>query len=306
VRKLEPPAVDDNELLANLKVSTSRHARLIKDHIPAIGARYELYANKKGDPWQVEPDPSFRDVRENLLKLYSHPPVALDYLSKLRASAQGACAMCGRDGLGTLDHYLPKADYAEYSFFSRNVVPACARCNNYRGTLTRGENTNQRAVHPYFDEFLRERVMTAEFVPDWRAPRINPVPFQVTGDVAQIVQWHIDKIIRPAGIEDYYVFLWGQLISEPFKYIYHCRNVEDLRREISWLSKYEEVTGMSPNSWKSCFFHGLSNNADALTYLFTLWTDDVSIDTQALKKWKHEPLMYTETDGDSIPLRSGV
>src|SRR5690606_10227146 len=104
---------------------------------------------------------------------------------------KGACPVCGRSAVGTIDHYLPKSLYQEFSFFSCNLVPACDRCNNKRGNSARGSVVGERPIHPYFDSFLQKRVVTVHLEPDWRAPRLLPVPYRVTGDRKVLVQWHI-------------------------------------------------------------------------------------------------------------------
>lgn len=39
------------------------------------------------------------------------------------------CPFCGISELSTLDHYLPKELYPEFSVFPKNLVPSCAVCN---------------------------------------------------------------------------------------------------------------------------------------------------------------------------------
>lgn len=272
MRKLEPPEINDAGLLENLRKSRGDAAKTITPHIPDIQVRYNAYISHQGDPWIVETDHSFDPFRKQLQSLYKNPPVALAFITALRNSVQGACPVCGRDSIGTLDHYLPKASYAEFSFYSRNLIPACDRCNNARNNLVRGISYGERPLHPYFDAFAERRIMTIRAEPDWRAPRLTPIPFDVDGDELVVVQWHIENVIRPAGIDAYLTSLWGSLVNEPEPFIGSVASSEAVASNLEQLVKMEVAAGKSQNCWRSCFYHGLMINNDALDYLAGLVT----------------------------------
>ena len=270
MRKLDAPLTDDRALLERLRASDAESAIAIRPHIDAMRNRYETYEQNNGDPWRVNLDNTFANVRSELQHLYKKPVAALGFIKTLRNSLKGACPVCGRDSLGTLDHYLPKADYSEFSFFSRNLVPACDRCTNARGNDVMGPHPGQRPLHPYYDAFAQRRIMSVRLEPDWRAPCITPIPFDVTGDEFAIVQWHIDHVIRPAGIDDYLIDLWGNLVTEPTTFFSDVKGREDVLDFLNKQVGIETVHGKSHNCWRSCFYHGLALNNDAIDYLTTL------------------------------------
>ncbi|WP_300537008.1 HNH endonuclease [Sphingosinicella sp.] len=61
------------------------------------------------------------------------------------------CPFCGLTGASSLDHYLPKDAYPEYSIFSKNLVPACPDCNNLKRDIVRNDKGARAFLHPYFD-----------------------------------------------------------------------------------------------------------------------------------------------------------
>jgi hypothetical protein len=270
MRWLTPPPVNDHTALDELRGSRSANAKAVAPRLADIGARYDQYVAAQGDPWQLARDISFQPLQDQLKGLYTKPPKALSHIAALRKDIGGACPVCGRDSLGTLDHYLPKSNYAEYAFFSRNLIPACDRCNNARGNLVRGANLHERPLHPYFDTFAAARVMTVDARPDWRAPQLTPIPFSVHGTERTVVQWHIDNVIRPAGMDDYLAHLWGRLVARPSDFLGLVSTREAVRDSLLLLMVVEEASGSSPNAWRSCFYHGLANNTDALDFLVTL------------------------------------
>ena len=270
MRKLAHPVINDDDLLGQLGHSRSARAKSVAARHAEIAVRYQAYRDHRGNPWTLPEDASFVPLRPTLNHLYEVPPVALGFINSLRKSVDGACPVCGRDSLGTLDHYLPKADYSEYSFFSLNLVPACDRCNNARNNLARGANVGERPLHPYFDAFAERRVMTIRAEPDWRAPRLTPIPFDVEGDELVIVQWHIENVVRPAGIDKYLANLWGSLIGRPRTFLGATATHEAVSAKLAEQIDIEVAVGKSLNAWRSCFYHGLMIDEAALEYLITL------------------------------------
>ncbi|WP_431882095.1 HNH endonuclease [Micromonospora chalcea] len=59
--------------------------------------------------------------------------------------------MCGRVTPTTIDHFLPKDKYPEFSLFVNNLVPVCPDCNRYKSTLT-GSQEEGRFFHAYYDD----------------------------------------------------------------------------------------------------------------------------------------------------------
>ena len=270
MRKLDHPVVNDDELLVQLGRSRGTRAKAVAARRTDIAARYQAYRANHGNPWTIALDATFVPLRPSLHHLYNYPPRALEFIDSLRASVEGACPVCGRDNVGTLDHYLPKADYSEYSFFSLNLVPACSRCNNARNNLVRGVNHGERPVHPYYDAFAERRLMSIVAEPDWRAPRLTPIPFEVEGDELVIVQWHIDNIVRPSGIAGYMANLWGRLVEKPHPFLGTTATQEAVGAELAKQVELEVAAGQSLNGWRSCFYHGLMSDVATLDYLVSL------------------------------------
>lgn len=270
MRKLDRPAVNDDELLATLSRSKGKNAVAVSVRQADVLKRYTTYRDCHGDPWHVGVDTSYGHVRTSLHGLFKKPPKALGFIASLRHSLEGACPICGREGLGTLDHYLPKDDYSEYSVFSLNLIPACNRCNNAKNNLVKGDSIWERPVHPYFDDFASRRLMTIRAEPDWSAPRLTPIPYDVEGDERTVVQWHIENVIRPSGLDAYLTNLWGRLINKPQTYLGNHGTRQAVREALGRLVDIEVQTVCSYNGWRSCFYHGLMMDDAAVDHLATL------------------------------------
>lgn len=73
--------------------------------------------------------------------------------SILKRVSVARCPFCGISESSTLDHYLPKEQYPEYSVFPSNLVPCCSPCNTCKRDKILDDNTDVRLfVHPHFDQ----------------------------------------------------------------------------------------------------------------------------------------------------------
>lgn len=267
MRKIIPPGVDDKSLLERLAVSEGARARSIVGYMPDIADRYKKYEKSGGDPWSVQSTDHFMDVKAILHGLYEQPTVSLAFIDRLRSGFSGACPVCGRDALGTLDHYLPKDEYPEFSFFSWNLVPACDRCNNNKGVKFKGVCAGERALQPYFDGLASRRIITIKFRPTWKAPKLEPIAYGVRGAKRAMVQWHIDNIIKPAGISKYVIDMWGAVVENPRTFLGARRDLNDMRAKLIEHEAADVAVSKSMNSWRAAFFHGLRNCSPALNFL---------------------------------------
>lgn len=80
------------------------------------------------------------------------------------------CPSCGEEGApDTLDHYLPKDSFPEFSFSPINLVPMCSKCQTKKGKDYLSVNKSKVFLHPYYDD-CENTVFKIEFIGDLRNP----------------------------------------------------------------------------------------------------------------------------------------
>lgn len=89
---------------------------------------------------------------------YENPPKKLGDLLKERRHNHdlNECPFCGYPfSPNTLDHFLPKENWPEFSIFPNNLVPQCKDCAPTKGKKYFCE-TNQKAIfiHPIYNDLL--------------------------------------------------------------------------------------------------------------------------------------------------------
>ncbi len=81
---------------------------------------------------------------------------------KLRsASENDLCPLCAQRDVGSLDHYLPKADFPILAITPINLVPACISCNKIKLKIS-SSKAEEQTLHPYFDDVESELWLKSE------------------------------------------------------------------------------------------------------------------------------------------------
>ena len=92
-------------------------------------------------------------------------PARAIYDSLLSQSSLGKCPFCGFGQASTLDHYLPKSKYPQFSVLPFNLVPCCQDCNTGKSTAI-ATTAEGQSLHPYFDHqnFIDDQWLYAEVI----------------------------------------------------------------------------------------------------------------------------------------------
>lgn len=122
-----------------------------------LGRRNQIVAGElsKGDLMDL--------YAEGVVNSTSSPRAVYD---QILVAAQGRCPYCADIGTArTLDHYLPKSRFPQFSVHPHNLVPACRDCNTDAGAGF-PEMEDLQPIHPYLDRecFFSERWIRAEVI----------------------------------------------------------------------------------------------------------------------------------------------
>lgn len=276
MKKINPPLVDDImelHLLAKNK-NLKSHPELLNQY-DQFRSKYKEYIDNAGNPWSVNKLPINRQFKGELHRHYNHPPKGrLNFIKEYRRNLSPTiCPMCGGFGNGTLDHYLPKDSYPEYSFFSKNIIPAC-NCNSLRGTAVKGLASPSRAIHPYFDDFLSDRLYQAVFSGQFYAPCISIEIIDNSHPQRDILKFHLDEIISNPGTQGWFEKYWSDLSLRPHDILELVlpddqQNLTGATLKIS-IEKYrnsKDKEYQTPNNWFSIFYTGLMADNERLDQL---------------------------------------
>ncbi|SEK53158.1 hypothetical protein [Ectothiorhodospira marina] len=276
MKRIDPPAIDDIkelQLLAN-NHGLGSYPGLMNEYI-RFRSQYNVYSKSGGNPWNIAPLPISDDLKKALRTHYGSPPQGrLQFLKKYRRGLSPTiCPMCGGFGNGTLDHYLPKEDYPEYSFFSKNLIPAC-NCNSLRGTTVKGVASPARVIHPYYDDFLQDRLYQAVFQGEFSAPSISIEIIDKSHPEFDILKFHLDEVIKNEATQGWFEKYWSDLSQRPHDKLelvlpLPAQDVSgaDLKVALERYRNHMDKDHDTPNNWLSIFYTGLIKDHNRLDKL---------------------------------------
>lgn len=200
MRNLPAPMLNDRVVFSGIaKAKSYRYkARLYKAR-SNVNARYKEYMIHKAD-LQILPLSNI-DVfcADALVKCYSSRTKLLDSLrDKLLypdVDDFDECPLCGIGEPSTLDHYLPKEEFPEFSIFSKNLIPICSPCNSSYKGVKWIDNGKRIFIHAYFDIFPDQTFFALNISVGAKLSLVfNAIQLPEHIDFSQLFSSHFEKL----------------------------------------------------------------------------------------------------------------
>lgn len=263
--------------LVEILGGTVSDARILKDlaiklGIPAktqtdVLAAYRDYRAKKGSNTIASLDlaPPWPDTFSNLYETRTQAS-GLDWIAKIaKTTRYGYCPMCGSETHKTVDHFLPRSPWAEFSFLSLNLVPSCSTCNTKRGNRANSPSSPLRALHPYYDhKLLNQRLHITKILPPFTGPTFEVgICSTVTPRSRRRVEHHLNHSIDSVEYQQFCSNRWSEVRLQ----VRRCSTLVQWKKRLKEDLEDAEATS-GPNSWRTAFFSGLAARSDAIAWLF--------------------------------------
>lgn len=190
----------------------------------------------------------------------------LDWIDKIASTTRyGYCPMCGSETHKTVEHFLPRSPWAEFSFFSLNLVPSCGTCNNKRGNRANSPTSAVRPLHPYYDhKLLDRRLYRTKISPPFAAPKFEYEVCAAVGAKSRSrVDHHLKHSVDPVEYQQFCVNRWSEARLE----VRRCATLAKWKKTLQERLQDAEATG-GINSWRSAFYSGLLARKDAVRWLY--------------------------------------
>lgn len=232
--------------------------------------RVRQYTEAGGNPevideWSEMVD---REVHGRFKNLYLSPgeqSVQKPLLETLRNRELDFCPACGEDGTpNTLDHYLPKNVYPEFSVTLVNLFPMCDICQGKKGVEIGDDDGKRLFIHPYFDAFIKQQVLNLEISKPFNAPasiELFPHP-DIDGEQQDLIVRHITGLGIPARYYRYFQINYMRLLRLVGKMRQKGLDVREQIEQFRDLACEKSI-----NSWSYIFYDGVLRNEHLMEYL---------------------------------------
>ncbi len=173
------------------------------------------------------------------------------------------CPYCLLNKPTTLDHYIGKTEYPEYSILLKNLIPCCYHCNQKKRENWR-RNSRRRYIHFYNDTFLNNRFLFANLifhgndVPDISYELIKPN--NITQEQFEIVTFHFEDL----RLIEEYIERSNAILSTEISIIHNSNQrgdtIESIRQ--TFIDKHENIIGFGINYWQKCMYEAIALNIE--------------------------------------------
>jgi len=228
----------------------------------------QAYKDAGGDPSTLKPWPDVQGHAKKFHSLYLTPAddsVQGPVLQGLRSRELQLCPACGEDGTpNTLDHYLPKQSYPEFSITACNLFPMCDICQGEKSIATVNAANERLFLHPYFDQFTDVQVFCLAIGRPFEAPEsisIKPYPGLGAAQHALVAR-HLHEL----GIGRRYNHFFKSEYIRLLRLVKSIRQKgQNVRTQLDTFCEYAQHK--SVNSWGHVFYSGVIADAALMEYL---------------------------------------
>ncbi|AHY49221.1 MULTISPECIES: HNH endonuclease [Bradyrhizobium] len=228
---------------------------------------YQLYRNHGGNPWSIAKSQFSAGVGKEQRQLYESRK-SVKRFADIRNQQLASCPMCGSPATGTLDHFLPKETFPEFSVMAANLIPACTHCNSSaKGRKYQGADVDEWPLHPYFDTLAQSAIWWVRVIPPYQAATFEAIPCSFHPPaVHKRLAFHLKFVLGPQFTRSC-TNLWATL-PQVIRDVTENTPVSaiDVASLLEMRLKIDQAS-LGMNAWQTAFHRGLLGDLSAQGYL---------------------------------------
>lgn len=276
MRIIQPLSINNTNLFKEIIYSKHNPTRdRLLSCLESIVSDYGEYDRNHDNLEQMVPDRVICDYREDLWKCYESgqrvSQIKCDIKNNVPDEIKGKCLYCMISEPNTLDHYLDKSEFPEFSVYTDNLIPCCSYCNNLKGT--RWIEAGKRIiVNSYYDEEPDERYLyisvgmsSGEHANPYIVDvRCNFDSVSACNKQIDIIKSHYKKLKLIDRYKDQAVGYLANIVYEMTEQPRLSRQgvIETLNRRIHSL-----IRNNGNNFWETAVCYGILDNQDVIEWL---------------------------------------
>ncbi|WP_447877350.1 HNH endonuclease [Serratia fonticola] len=237
-----------------------------------ISEHYRLYDGLIVSCNDEIPDSTFLQHSELLIDYYEKAPSKLNKLLLERRNEHELtfCPYCGNPMVpDTLDHFIPKGKWPEFSIFPNNLVPQCRGCAPVKGEHYYCiENNSAIFIHPIYFNFLENFRFSLNVSLNTENNTIS-------------ISIRLKKVIDTQESDQRRVILHAEKLKIKSRIVNYCnkdfrqwkRRLSNARFDVR--SALQQRLSEIPRTdigkdWQSAFYYALLQNQEVIDYMNSL------------------------------------
>lgn len=237
-----------------------------------LSENYSSYDNLIESSNDALPESAFLQYSDLLIEYYEKAPRELNKLLLERRNEHELpfCPYCGNSMIpDTLDHFIPKGKWPEFSIFPNNLVPQCRGCAPVKGEHYYCiENNLAMFIHPIYFNFLENFRFS-----------MNVSLNTESNDISVVVK--LKRIIETQADDQRRVIIHAEKLKIKSRIIHYCkkefrqwkRRLANAKFDVSTALKQRLSEIPQPDigkDWQSAFYSALLQNQEIIDYMNSL------------------------------------
>lgn len=204
-------------------------------------------------------DDELKALYEN--QMVKNPSPGRRAYDDIMAAARGKCPFCGHNRVKTLDHFLPKNNYPEFSILPLNLVPCCRDCNSDGKRTARPTGVEDQYLHPYYEDVTG--IQWLEAVTVFGITDSPTIVFFVNKDAQNLSITMYERLVFQFSTLDIGIIYSNQAdteLSGMYHYFQeiHANGAGNLTQELVSLAKSKTLG--NKNSWQAAMYRAISTD----------------------------------------------
>lgn len=251
------------------KKENVQQLELIAEELSENYSSYDSLIDSSND---ALPESAFLQYSDLLIEYYEKAPKELNKLLLERRNEHDLsfCPYCGNPMIpDTLDHFIPKGKWPEFSIFPNNLVPQCRGCAPVKGEHYYCiENNLAMFIHPIYFNFLENFRFS-----------MNVSLNIESNDISVVVK--LKRIIGTQADDQRRVIIHAEKLKIKSRIIHYCkkefrqwkRRLANAKFDVSTALKQRLSEIPQPDigkDWQSAFYSALLQNQEIIDYMNSL------------------------------------
>lgn len=271
---LDLPSIDDPTLVDKIVSERTKNPNKLffTTYKPDWKIRIAEYMSKFGNAEKINVSTIAAADKDKFINLYTRPIGTLktNIIDILRDHTLASCPFCSEAGRPTtLDHFLPKEKYPEFSFLSNNLVPACDACQgaDAKGSKVLNGKGKRIFLHPYYDIPSGIEIMVLTI----KAPYSKGTDFEL--NVNEELDTGLKKLskrhLKELNIEDRYRRWFKSEFLRLKKLVLGLLEQGESFEKVLFFLETAHAQGLLKgiNYWDTVFYKSVLSNSDLLEFL---------------------------------------
>ena len=203
MKNLKPYSEDCFKVYKEAVENKNKNKDILLNIQDKIESQFDIYSGKFRDKklYEITSLAFSEEEKESLINLYQYrsaiiQKIKVAILDSQEITINNTCQYCTINAVNTLDHFIPKQSFPEFSVNPLNLFPCCSECNSKKSNLWL-DNNRHLFLNLYLDELPNKIYLIADFDFQNNIPMVTfslDNPENIDSGTYEVIESHFSRL----------------------------------------------------------------------------------------------------------------